>query len=51
MGNPAQQLREGTPPVIGYVSGGRFKVDLRTVFPRQDEELILALRHAASLAT
>jgi len=40
----ASRLRKGTPPVIGYVSGGALKLDLRTVFPRQDEELASALR-------
>jgi L-seryl-tRNA(Ser) seleniumtransferase len=40
----AERLRRGAPPVIGYVSGGRFKLDLRTVFPRQDAELISAVR-------
>ena len=43
----AARLRAGSPPVIGYVSGNRFKLDLRTVFPRQDAELIAALRRAA----
>jgi L-seryl-tRNA(Ser) seleniumtransferase len=42
----AARLRAGRPPVVGYVSGGRFKLDLRTVFPRQDGELIAALRAA-----
>jgi L-seryl-tRNA(Ser) seleniumtransferase len=40
----ATRLRAHTPPVIGYISGGRFKLDLRTVFPRQDEEVIRAIR-------
>ncbi|MEN9636075.1 MAG: L-seryl-tRNA(Sec) selenium transferase [Verrucomicrobiota bacterium] len=40
----AARLRVGAPPVIGYVSAGRLKVDLRTVFPRQDDELVGALR-------
>ncbi len=40
----ATRLRAGTPPVIGYVSGSRFHLDLRTVFPRQDDALVLALR-------
>ncbi len=44
----AARLRAGTPPVIGYVSAGAFKIDLRTVFQRQDEELARALRAAAS---
>jgi L-seryl-tRNA(Ser) seleniumtransferase len=40
----AARLRAHTPPVVGYISGGRFKLDLRTVFPRQDEEVIRAIR-------
>ena len=43
----AERLRAGTPPVVGYISGGAFKIDLRTVFPRQDEALVRALRGAA----
>jgi L-seryl-tRNA(Ser) seleniumtransferase len=39
----AARLRGGTPPVIGYIAGNRFKLDLRTVFPRQDEELFRAI--------
>src|SRR5436853_7479402 len=42
----ACRLRLGSPPVVGYVSGGHFKLDLRTVFPRQDDELLAALRQA-----
>jgi L-seryl-tRNA(Ser) seleniumtransferase len=33
-------------PVIGYVSHGRFKLDLRTVFPLQDTQLVEAIRNA-----
>jgi L-seryl-tRNA(Ser) seleniumtransferase len=43
----ATRLRRGTPPVIGYIAGGRFKVDLRTIFPHQDEQLVRALATAA----
>jgi L-seryl-tRNA(Ser) seleniumtransferase len=43
----AARLRRGTPPVIGYIAAGKFKLDLRTIFPRQDEELVTALRSAA----
>ncbi len=39
----AARLRTGTPPVIGYISGNRFKLDLRTVFPRQDVEVVRAI--------
>ena len=41
------RLRFGTPPVIGYVAGKRYRLDLRTVFQTQDEELIGAIQHAA----
>ncbi|MGI8602111.1 MAG: L-seryl-tRNA(Sec) selenium transferase [Verrucomicrobiales bacterium] len=39
----AARLRLSRPPVIGYVSDGVFKIDLRTVFPWQDEALTNAL--------
>jgi L-seryl-tRNA(Ser) seleniumtransferase len=42
----ARRLRAGKPPVIGYVSGQRFKIDLKTVFLRQDEELVAAITAA-----
>jgi L-seryl-tRNA(Ser) seleniumtransferase len=42
----ARRLRRGKPPVIGYVSGRRYKIDLKTVFPRQDAEVQAAI-HAA----
>jgi L-seryl-tRNA(Ser) seleniumtransferase len=40
----AGRLRHGNPPVIGYIAAGRFKIDLRTVFPFQDEDLIRVVR-------
>ena len=36
----ARRLREGDPPVIGRVEGGRCLLDLRTVPPSQDAELV-----------
>jgi len=42
----AARLRVGHPPVIGYLGGGRFKLDLRTVFPDQDAEVVRALQAA-----
>jgi L-seryl-tRNA(Ser) seleniumtransferase len=39
----AARLRAGTPPIIGYIAGGRFKLDLRTIFPQQDEKLFRAI--------
>jgi L-seryl-tRNA(Ser) seleniumtransferase len=40
----ATRLREHSVPIIGYVARGTFKIDLRTIFPRQDAELIAAIR-------
>jgi L-seryl-tRNA(Ser) seleniumtransferase len=44
----SQSLRGHAPPVIGYVSGGSYKLDLRTVFPFQDDILVDAIRSACS---
>lgn len=38
------RLRAGEPPVIGRVEDGRVLLDLRTVFPEQDENVVAALR-------
>jgi L-seryl-tRNA(Ser) seleniumtransferase len=42
----ATALRQGIPPVVGYTAAGRFKLDLRTVFPSQDPLVVRALRAA-----
>jgi L-seryl-tRNA(Ser) seleniumtransferase len=39
----AARLREHLVPIIGYTARGKFKLDLRTVFPPQDAELIKAI--------
>lgn len=39
----AGRLRRLPLPVIGYVEGDAFRLDLRTVFPEQDEALAAAL--------
>jgi seryl-tRNA(Sec) selenium transferase len=44
----ASRLREHTVPVIGYIARGKLKIDLRTVFARQDEELLRAIRALSS---
>jgi L-seryl-tRNA(Ser) seleniumtransferase len=44
----AAHLRGRALPVIGYVSRDSVKLDLRTVFPQQDEDVIGALRAVAS---
>jgi L-seryl-tRNA(Ser) seleniumtransferase len=43
----AAWLRRGSPPIVGYIAGGKLKLDLRTIFPRQDAEVVSALRSAA----
>jgi L-seryl-tRNA(Ser) seleniumtransferase len=42
----AARLRRSTPPLIGYVRNDRFKIDLRTIFPEQDEAAVKAIRAA-----
>ena len=42
----AARLRTGVPPIVGYIANDSFKLDLRTVFPRQDEELFRAVHKA-----
>lgn len=39
----AARLRAASPPIIGYVSGGKYKLDLRSIFPRQDAEIVRVL--------
>jgi hypothetical protein len=34
--------------VIGYIADGRFKLDLRTIFPQQDAVVVEAIRAACS---
>ena len=40
----ARRLRLAETPVVGYVSGERYRLDLRTVFPAQDEMIIRTIR-------
>jgi L-seryl-tRNA(Ser) seleniumtransferase len=40
----AATLRAWNPPVIGYIAGDRFKLDLRTIFPHQDALVVEAIR-------
>jgi L-seryl-tRNA(Ser) seleniumtransferase len=43
----AMRLREHSMPVIGYIARDRLKLDLRTIFPWQDAELVSAIRAAS----
>jgi L-seryl-tRNA(Ser) seleniumtransferase len=42
----AARLRASNPPVIGYIAENRFKLDLRTILPQQDDSVISAARAA-----
>ncbi len=44
----AGALRRLTPPVIGYISDGRLKLDLRTIFSHQDDLVVDAIRTVAT---
>jgi len=43
----ARRLREQPVPVIGYVARDTLKLDLRTIFPRQDGDVVGAIRAAS----
>jgi L-seryl-tRNA(Ser) seleniumtransferase len=45
----AARLREQTIPLIGYITRGTLKLDLRTIFPRQDRDVVSAIRAASAL--
>jgi L-seryl-tRNA(Ser) seleniumtransferase len=44
----ATRLRAWNPPVIGYIADNRFKLDLRTIFPQQDDIAMRAIRAACT---
>jgi L-seryl-tRNA(Ser) seleniumtransferase len=44
----AARLRSGTPAAVGRVQDGRLLLDLRTVFERQQDELLNAIRTVLS---
>ena len=44
----SRRLRSSTPPLLGYVAGGLLKLDMRTILPSQDTEIIAVVRMAFS---
>ncbi len=44
----AARLRDSSPPVVGYIANERFKLDLRTIFPHQDDAVVNAIRVACA---
>jgi L-seryl-tRNA(Ser) seleniumtransferase len=46
----ALALRNGTPSVVGRIQGDRLLLDLRSVFPRQESDMLGAVRALADAA-
>jgi L-seryl-tRNA(Ser) seleniumtransferase len=44
----AARLRAATPPVVARADGDRVLIDLRTIPPERDEDVLAALRNAAA---
>jgi len=44
----AARLRSATPPIVGYISNDRLKLDMRTIFPHQDSLVVSAIRSACA---
>jgi L-seryl-tRNA(Ser) seleniumtransferase len=44
----AARLRAQTPPIIGYITGRAFRLDLRTIFPHQDDLVVDGVRSACT---
>src|SRR5437899_11856843 len=44
----AVALRASNPPVFGYIADGQFKLDLRTIFPHQDDLVVEVIRAACT---
>jgi hypothetical protein len=42
----ARRLRLREPAVVGYISADRFRLDLRTIFPGQDRQVVEAIEEA-----
>jgi seryl-tRNA(sec) selenium transferase len=45
----AATLRASNPSVVGYIANERFKLDLRTIFPQQDDATVDAIRNACAM--
>jgi len=41
-------LRSATPPIVGYIANDRFKLDLRTILPEQDDLVANSIRSVCS---
>jgi L-seryl-tRNA(Ser) seleniumtransferase len=43
-----RRLRLGTPAVIARIADGSVLIDVRTIFPNEDEQVVAAVRAATS---
>jgi hypothetical protein len=41
-------LRRASTPVIGVISNQRFRLDLRTIFPKQEKQLLQSIKESLS---
>jgi L-seryl-tRNA(Ser) seleniumtransferase len=44
----AARLRSATPPIVGYISNDRLKLDMRTILPEQDDLVANSIRSVCS---
>ncbi len=44
----ATHLRRASTPVIGVISGQRFRIDFRTIFPEQEKQLLQSIKESLS---
>jgi L-seryl-tRNA(Ser) seleniumtransferase len=44
----AVRLRNSRPPLIGYIANDRFKLDVRAIFPQQDDLVLETIRAAST---
>ena len=44
----ATRLRRASTPVIGVISGQRFRIDFRTIFPEQEKQLLQSINESLS---
>jgi L-seryl-tRNA(Ser) seleniumtransferase len=47
----ANALRKSVPPIVAYISNERIKLDLRTIFPHQDDAVVDAIRSVCARQT
>jgi L-seryl-tRNA(Ser) seleniumtransferase len=46
----ARRARNSVPPLIGHVANGAFRIDLRTILPTQDEQVVSTLTQVLEIS-